>query len=525
MSALSRDELLDVIRRSGLIAEQRLESLPSAVSAESLLSHLIEAGLLTAWQAERLQQSKSRGFFLGKYKLLEPLGAGAMGSVFLAEHRVMRHRVAIKVLARRLVTRPNFVVRFEREARAAAAVNHPNVVRAYDIDCEGETHYLVMEYVQGDNLDQIVEQQGPCDPARAAEYVRQAALGLHEAHLAGMIHRDIKPSNLLLDHAGVVKVLDLGLARMEGEDLPSVTLMDDSKLLGTVDYLAPEQALNSHRIDRRADIYSLGCTLYFLLTGSPPFPRGTVPERILKHQTRRPLDIRKRCADVPEPLVRICNRMMEKRPEQRYATALDAAKALAGFLAAESTADDHPSDMTLRLAEDSTADATTPDTIDASAASGSSDEFDLAEPGENVRRPAVATARPVEQLAATPSIRTAAPLDASIFDNLAPLPTSASSVFDSALPSSETLFGGPDKANDLLAAAPLLDPPVPQTDLPAQASAPRQNVEREDGINYPLWLLLIAGIILGLILAGVAFSYVSSFKKQDPRTAPQRKSD
>lgn len=367
MPVASRDETLELLQKSGLLEEDRLqrymsEQLADAADGSVMLKRLVDAGALSAWQAERLEEGKWRGFYLGKYRLITPLGSGAMGSVYLAEHRVMRHRVAIKVLAKRLTSKQSNIARFEREARAAAVLNHPNVVRAYDIDRHDDnTPYLVMEYVEGHDLQKLVLQHEnkALDARIAADYIRQVALGLHEAHKAGLVHRDIKPSNLLLDKSGLVKVLDLGLARIVDDDVPSLTIMNDSKLIGTVDYLAPEQALNSHMIDGRADIYALGCSLYFLVTGSPPFPTGTLPERILKHQTRRPRDMRKRCVErsIPEPpdaLVEICEKMMSKSVAKRYQTAGDVATDLKAFLDGtyQRKVASHASDEELSLEDD-----------------------------------------------------------------------------------------------------------------------------------------------------------------------------
>jgi eukaryotic-like serine/threonine-protein kinase len=329
-----REEFIDCLRKSGLIEEDRLNRILGEAAkiqdVAALGQSLVDNGTLTEWQRDRLFEKRFKGYYLGKYRLLKPIGAGAMGSVFLGEHKVMHHKVAIKVLAKRLVAKESNVVRFEREARAAAMVNHPNIVRAFDIDRDGETHYLVMEFVEGVNLQKLIEDQGVLLPKVAADYIAQVARGLHEAHKHGMVHRDIKPANLLLDQAGSVKILDLGLARLESDD-SSLTMQNESRLLGTVDYLAPEQAVNSHTIDGRADLYSLGCTLYFLLTGLPPFPSGSLTERILKHQTKRPLDIRKRRPEVPEALVKICNHMMEKQATRRFQTAGEAADALEAF--------------------------------------------------------------------------------------------------------------------------------------------------------------------------------------------------
>ena len=170
---------------------------------------------------------------------------------------------------------------------AAAQLNHPNIVQTFDIGKDGDMNYIVMEYVEGRDLQNLVQDSGPVEFEAAANYLRQAAEGLGYAHQKGLIHRDIKPANLLLDNRGVVKLLDLGLARFVDQKTPSLTIAHDENVLGTADYLAPEQAKDSHSVDSRADIYSLGCTLYFLLTGHPPFPSGTLPQRIYKHQHKR----------------------------------------------------------------------------------------------------------------------------------------------------------------------------------------------------------------------------------------------
>jgi serine/threonine protein kinase len=295
---------------------------------------LVAAGLLTRWQCDKLLEGRHKGFFLGKYKLLDLLGSGGMSSVYLAEHVLMQRRVAIKVLPKNRVEDSSYLARFHREAQAAAALDHRNIVRAYDVDNDGSIHYLVMEYVEGRDLQQMVKEKGPLEYAAAAEYIRQAAEGLAHAHGAGLIHRDVKPANLLVDQKSVVKVLDLGLARFTDEDRASLTVAYDENVLGTADYLAPEQAINSHGVDARADIYSLGCSLYYLLTGHPPFPEGTLPQRLMMHQKTPPPSIYKDRAGAPQDLVSICAKMMAKKPEHRYQTAAEVAAALAEWLAA-----------------------------------------------------------------------------------------------------------------------------------------------------------------------------------------------
>lgn len=301
--------------------------------SQTVAAHLTEAGLLTRWQSKQLLEGRHSGFFLGKYKLLDHLGTGGMSCVFLAEHAVMRRRVAIKVLPKGRVNDSSYLARFHREARAVAALDHPNIVRAFDVDHEGDTHYLVMEYIDGADLKGLVERDGALAYRTAADYIRQAAEGLAHAHLAGLIHRDMKPANLLVDRKGVVKVLDMGLARFSSDEIDtSLTHDHDERMLGTVDYLAPEQALDSHLVDARADIYGLGCTLYFSLCGHPPFPEGSVAQRVLAHQAKEPAEINKRRPDAPADLVAICKRMMAKSPAVRYQTAQETARALAEWI-------------------------------------------------------------------------------------------------------------------------------------------------------------------------------------------------
>jgi eukaryotic-like serine/threonine-protein kinase len=346
---LSPQHFLQTVEKSGLIAKTRLEGELAALTGEAggempadtqvLSAHLTRRGLLTNWQSERLLEGRHRGFFLGKYKLLDHLGTGGMSAVYLAEHIVMRRRVAIKVLPLGRLDDSSYLRRFHREARAVAALDHPNIVRAFDVDHDGETHYLVMEYVPGRDLKRIVEQDGPLPPDKAADYIRQAAEGLAHAHAAGLVHRDMKPANLLVDHRGTVKVLDLGLASMIDDVDAALSKEFDDTVLGTVDYLAPEQAVNSQTVDGRADIYSLGCTLYFILTGHPPFPTGTLAQRIMMHQLSEPASITVERPSVPAGLVAICGRMMAKDVKRRYQTAGEVSQAMMAWLRSPPPAD------------------------------------------------------------------------------------------------------------------------------------------------------------------------------------------
>ena len=352
MPKLSVKSFLDLTTRSKLVTEDGLaraladfrELHPgdaldetSSLEAEVFANFLIQRGLLTRWQTEKLLDKKYKGFFLGKYKLLGHLGTGGMSSVYLAEHMLMQRRVAIKVLPKGRIDDSSYLARFYQEAKAAARLDHPNIVRAYDVDNEGDNHYLVMEYVQGRDLQNTVrdlaEKNEELEFEKAADYIIQAARGLHSAHEAGLIHRDIKPANLLVDPEGTVKILDMGLALFKNDEMASLTIAHNENVLGTADYLAPEQALNSHNVDRRADLYSLGCTLYYALTGHAPFNEGTLAQRIAKHQTQMPPDIRLDRPDCPTSLIAICNRLMHKDPDDRYASAAEVAEALEDWLA------------------------------------------------------------------------------------------------------------------------------------------------------------------------------------------------
>jgi serine/threonine-protein kinase len=343
---LTIDSFLAGVRQSGLVEESRLDealrALPRSVAlenAQAAADALIAARLITRWQAGKLLQGKFKGFVLGRYRLLELLGKGEMSSVYLAEHIRMKRRCAIKVLPANKVRNTSYLGRFHREAEAVAALDHPNIVRAYDVDQETEAgvdiHYLAMEYVPGLDLEQRLAKQERFPLTEATEYIRQAAEGLAHAHEHGLVHRDIKPGNLLIDERGTVKLLDLGLARFfRADDEESLTIKHDEKVLGTADYLAPEQAVDSHAVDERADIYSLGCTFYFALTGQPPFTDGTLVQRLLAHQTKAPPPVSRLRPDVPDSLSAILVKMLAKRREDRFQTARDVADALAGWLVA-----------------------------------------------------------------------------------------------------------------------------------------------------------------------------------------------
>jgi serine/threonine protein kinase len=267
-----------------------------------------------------------------RYRVLGLLGAGGMGAVYKAEHRLMERLVALKVMTRAFVANEATVDRFRREVKAAAHLSHPNIVAAYDAEQAGDMHFLVMEYVEGTDLARWLAERGPLPAEEACDYARQCAAGLQHAHEHGMIHRDIKPHNLMRTPDGTVKILDFGLARLAveaGAAAGSVT--GQGTLLGTVDYLAPEQADDARQADIRSDIYSLGCTLYHLLSGRPPFPKGTMVQKIMAHTKREPRSLQKLRPDLPPGLPRVVERMMAKSPEDRYQTPDEVCDALAPF--------------------------------------------------------------------------------------------------------------------------------------------------------------------------------------------------
>jgi len=333
-------DFLRVLRASGLVDAAQLEPLLAPFAEETgpvpeqLLAALIEDGRLTRWQLGHLRKGKYKGFRLGKYTLLDLLGAGGMGSVYLAEHATLGHKVAIKVLPEKSVEKTSFLARFRREARAAANLNHPNIARAVDIDNAGQVHFMVMEYVEGTDLHGRVKQDGPLGIHEAIDFIRQAAAGLDYVHDEGFVHRDIKPANLMVNARGLLKILDLGLALLKDDDEEaSLTKKHKENVLGTADYLAPEQSRNSHTADKRSDIYSLGCTFHYLLVGKPPFSEGKAVERIRAHRDQPPPNLLEARSDVPPEIAELYLRMMEKHPEARPQTAGEVAEALGSWLA------------------------------------------------------------------------------------------------------------------------------------------------------------------------------------------------
>ncbi len=264
-----------------------------------------------------------------RYRVLKTLGGGGMGTVYLAEHKMMKRPVALKALRPELTAQAGLAERFRREVEAAARVTHPNIVAAHDADQAGDCLFLVMEYVEGIDLARWLKEHGPLPVAEACDSVRQAALGLQYAHEQGMVHRDLKPHNLMRTASGQVKVLDFGLARMVQLAQEGGTV--SGMVLGTPDYMAPEQANDAHSADIRADVYSLGCTLYQLLSGQVPFPGGGLLDKLRRHAQEQPESLARLRPDLPAGLVRVIDRMLAKNPAQRYQTPAEVVAALEPF--------------------------------------------------------------------------------------------------------------------------------------------------------------------------------------------------
>jgi eukaryotic-like serine/threonine-protein kinase len=333
----SADEMLRLIERSELVTLEKIDEHlngrkpPSA--ALPFAQWLVKKGLLTAFQADHLLQGKSRGFYLGNYRVLHRLGDGATAGVFLCEHKFMNNRVAVKVLTQQLSVDGNSLTRFRREAQAAAALDHPNIVRTIDFDENQGRHFLVMEYVEGVTLDQWWKTNPSAPIGAYVDFIRQAALGLQHIHESDLIHRDIKPSNLLLDQQGTVKILDLGLARFTDDRHDGLTEMQGANIIGTVDFMSPEQTDGRKELDIRTDIYSLGATFYYLLTqGRVPFPMANVGAKMIAIQFQEPQAIVEFQPDVDPLLQKIVARMMAKDPAKRFQTPKEAVAVLQGWL-------------------------------------------------------------------------------------------------------------------------------------------------------------------------------------------------
>lgn len=380
------DELISFLGTHQFLATAHQEMLERDrgryTHSTQLLDEILANGWITSFQHRLLIDGHQEKLIVGPYRILEQLGEGGMGVVYKAVYPKLNRLVALKIIQPQLLSlRPELVHRFEREARAAAQLMHPNVVVLYDAGNVGNIYFIAMEFVDGMTLDRMVRMQGPLPIKQASDYIRQAALGLQHAADQGLVHRDIKPGNLLvaqrsglatpgkrssslhrrpvlitqrdkklaLDSAssegkmmnawGMVKILDMGLARIRdsfddysGDQGPLTPLTRAGTLLGTPDFIAPEQARDPRNVDIRADLYSLGCSYYYLLVGRPPFSGGNDVQKILRHQTERPVPIEELRPHLPTSVTAIINRLLQKRPEDRYEMPQDLADDLQVFL-------------------------------------------------------------------------------------------------------------------------------------------------------------------------------------------------
>jgi WD40 repeat protein/serine/threonine protein kinase len=346
MSIATVSSLVDVLRQHRLLEANQLDEINQSWLSKfpeprALARELLQRGWLTAFQVNQLFQGKAAELVLGGYIVLERIGEGGMGQVFKARHQKLGRIVALKIIRQDRLSNQEALYRFRREILATAQLSHPNVVHSYDADQVGDRQLIVMEYVDGVDFGRLVREQGPLPIADACEYIRQAALGLQHAFEHNLVHRDIKPSNLLLtkpgpqgSRPGIVKLLDLGLARIvKDDDEASMMLTQAGSLVGTPDFISPEQARNAHIADIRSDIYSLGCTLFFMLTGQPPFQGGSMTEKLLKHHWDAPPTVQAYRLDAPPIVAALLRKQMAKRPEERFQTPAELAEALARLLA------------------------------------------------------------------------------------------------------------------------------------------------------------------------------------------------
>jgi serine/threonine protein kinase len=316
---LSQQQIDDAI--SGLLAGPAGTALTEAqITDEMLGKRLVEVGYLNAWQVEQLKEGRTK-FNLGPYRIVNAIGKGGMGHVFKAEHKLLGRIEAIKVLPK-AKSSPDAVAAFQREIRAQAQLDHPNLVRVSYADYEGDTYFFVTEFVPGTDLRKLVRRNGPLAYPVAATIISQAADGLHYAHRRGLVHRDVKPGNLLVTPDGRTKITDLGLAWFLMEELEGANPAGKTNsLVGTADYLAPETIREPDKILPVSDVYSLGCTLYYAVTGKVPFPGGTTAEKIRRHLNEVPLNPLHFNPDLPDGFCDVIAAMMHKNPDKRTPTA------------------------------------------------------------------------------------------------------------------------------------------------------------------------------------------------------------
>jgi serine/threonine-protein kinase len=350
---------IESLRDSRLLEPEQREELRQALRPQfkdpnALAGELIRRDWLTPYQVNQVFQGRGGDLVLGSYVLLERLGKGGMGQVYKARHRRLDRIVALKLIRKELLSNPTALRLFHREILAAAQLTHPNIVLAFDADAVDGVHFFTMEYVEGNTFANLVQASGPMPVEMASESIRQAALGLQHAFERGLVHRDLKPSNLMLSWTTVpssppksqaelakmrsqwgpqtplVKILDMGLAQINTplQESTSKSRVKETTVMGTPDFMAPEQAEDAQRVDTRSDLYSLGCTFYYILTGSVPFPGGTRLEKLMRHRTELPAASSIVRRAIPPTIDAILRKMMAKRPADRFQTPIEVVEAL-----------------------------------------------------------------------------------------------------------------------------------------------------------------------------------------------------
>lgn len=330
------DEFVKTILRSGLFATAEFEAVRQSAPADALTdpkglaNYLVRTGKLSRFQASKLLEGVTLGLVLGPFHVLAPIGKGGMGAVYLARDSRTQGLVALKVLPpKRAKAQERLLIRFRREMEISQRVVHPHLTRTLEVGVHLGINYIAMEFIPGKNLNKLVREEGPLRVPRAARMFAEVALGLSYAHAQGLIHRDLKPSNLMIMPDDHVKVLDLGLALIQGETETDRTITGgQGYVVGTLDYLAPEQAEDPLKVDARSDIYSLGCTLYYALTGSPPFAGGNALQKMLKHRLDPPRPVCEVNPSVPATFAVLLTRMIAKRAEMRFQSAAELREAL-----------------------------------------------------------------------------------------------------------------------------------------------------------------------------------------------------
>ena len=318
------EDFLKTVLKSGLLDRAQLRDALRDVpkgqreDPQALAEHLVRKGKLSRFQAKKILRGAGKGLLLGHYQVLSPIGRGGMSTVYLARDERSGELVALKLLPpSRWRNEERLLARFQREMELSRRVAHPHVAWTYESDICQRVYYIAMEYIPGKNLSRVVSEGGPLAVPRAARLMAEVASALEHAHNQGLIHRDLKPSNIMVTPNDHAKVLDLGLALIQGEQADLQVIGGQGYIVGTMDYIAPEQTTDAAGVDRRSDIYSLGCTLYFALTGQPPFPGGTGRDKIRRHRREEPVPLAELAPSVPAGLARFIGQMMAKDPDAR----------------------------------------------------------------------------------------------------------------------------------------------------------------------------------------------------------------